>query len=247
MAEDIRRDAQLPPLLTYDPSIEASRRAAKRGLKDLKVDTKRAQRYLKQDWRTERKDLQTQRRRGLRDIGLQRSRGLRDIGYERTDTRLGLERGRADFATELDNLIHGYKVQGNEQAQNAAAAGVGGGAVAQASEAARAANLARSRQPLDTSMQRLEEDTATSLTRLGVAESDLLKDSKLARRDLKRDVRHDLALGKREMKRTRKDLATELDRAIREQRIGDVDSILQAIWSARMMEPGAFSRTGAPT
>lgn len=211
-----------PPFLTFDPAIESERRAAQRGLRDTAQDVRRAA-------RRSRRDIHTQ----LRDIHTEKKRGLQDIGFEKADVRLQRQRGRQDFNLQLDSLTRKYTQLGNTQLQAANAAGVLDSGTSAASAAARAQNFAFERTPIDIGRARLEEDTQTALERLGVQQHRLVQ-----------DVRHDRRLTKREGRQTLQDLYSQLERAIREQRIGDVDLIKQEIFDARQRNPGQFSKMG---
>jgi hypothetical protein len=94
-----------------------------------------------------------------------------------------------------------------------------------ASDAARAQNQAWARQPILQGKERLREDTLTSMQRLGTARRQLVSDARREGKRLKQDTRHDLKLARLDYNRTIRDLHIKLQRAIREQRIGDVDLI----------------------
>jgi hypothetical protein len=214
----------LPPFLASDPSIEAERRANQRGLKDILKDTHRAQRYATEDYATK-----------TGDIGRAFSRGTQDIGAEVAGINLRQARGTEDFTNNLTNLIRGFQVKGREQTQAANAAGVLDSSTAQAAAGRRAENLAIARQPLDLGLARLNEDTQLGLGRAGLAGSRLGEDTS-----------REYGLAAQDIGRTRLDLATKKRRAIREQRISNIDLINQEIFSARQLKPGAFTTTGLP-
>jgi serine phosphatase RsbU (regulator of sigma subunit) len=233
-----------PPFLSFDPAIEAERRAAIRGLRDTGQDTRIAARRAKRDLQTELKDLRVTRKRGFQDLKRDKSRSLRDIGFEKADVRLGRERGMEDFSMRLNALTRQFTQLGRSQTQAANAQGVLGGGTAAASAAAREQNLAFARQPLDIGAARLDEDARIALERLGIQAEDVRQDTTRGRKRLKQDVRHDSRLARRDYGRTLTDLYNQLERAIREQRIGDVDLIKEEIFNARQNNPGAFSKYG---
>jgi hypothetical protein len=277
-----------PPFLTYDPALEAERRASERGLQDLEKDTRIARLRARQDWRTDKSLIRRDRTRSLGDLqrdygrgvldtevdygrGVEDTergyaRGLEDIGFQRQDLNTDLQRGRQDFATQLQSLSRQYGNLGSSQRQAINASGVALGGAHAAAAKRRAANQAFDEQPIRTGQQRLEEDFATQLSRLGTTESRLGEeratslgrlgtdrslvlgrlgeDRSTTGRRLRQDFRTDLRLGRRDYRRTGRDLALELERARREQAIGDVDITHSQIFQAQQLNPGAFSKGG---
>lgn len=221
---------RLPPFLSYDPSIDAERRAQQRGLKDILKDTSRAQRYAREDLTQKQADIGRSQARGLEDIGRTYSQGAEDISTRQA-------RGMEDFNTQLTNLIRGFQQKGQQQTQTANAAGVLDPSTQAASAARRAENLAVARQPIDTGIARLGEDTARSFSRLTGS-------TQLATSRLGEDTTRDYGLAKQDYQRTGLDLTTKLRRAKREQQIGNLDLIQQAIFNARQNKPGAFDQYG---
>ena len=221
-----------PPAFSYDPSIEAQRRSQQRGLKDVLKDTHRATRYAGEDLSLKLGDINLAQNRGTQDIAQRLSRGTQDI----TQTQ---QRGMEDFGSQLTNLIRGFQIKGNEQMQAQNAAGVLDSSTAQASAARRAENLAIARAPIDTGVQRLTQDTATNLGRLQ-------QDTGTAGQRLGEDTSRNTGLAQQDYGRTTLDLATKKRRAIREQRIGNIDLIQQEIFAARQQKPGAFTTIGPP-
>lgn len=219
-------------MFSYDPSIEAERRAQQRGLKDILKDTHRARVYAGQDLSQKQADIGRTQSRGLQDINTEYTQGVQDITRRQT-------RGSEDFTTQLDNLVRGFQQKGQQQTQVANAAGVNDASTAAAAAARRAENLAVARQPIDTGRQRLAEDTATAFGRL-------TGQTGLATSRLGEDVTRDYSLAKQDHSRTIRDLLTKLRRAKREQQIGNLDLIQQEIYNARQNKPGAFTTTGAP-
>lgn len=233
-----------PPFLSYDPAIESERRAAERALRDTAQDTRIAARRARTDLRTELRDLRTTRRRGVQDIRTSRQRGLREVRYGREDTRTQFERGQQDFGLQLDSLTRRFSALGRSHTQIANAQGVLDGGTAEASAAARERNLEFAQQPIFLGQQRLTEDTERALGRLDTQAGDIRQDTKRERKRLVQDVRHDTRLTHRDYRQTLRDLHNQLQRAIREQRIGDIDLIKQEIYNARQNKPGTFNEYG---
>ena len=98
-----------PPFLASSPSLEAERRASRRGLRDLRQDLERESKYERQDIRTERKlarrgagreraDIRREAGYSLEDLGIDRARGHEDLGLQRQDLDIELGRGREDIS-----------------------------------------------------------------------------------------------------------------------------------------------------
>lgn len=203
--------------------LQAERRSIGRGLSDLLEDLRLERKYGKQDWRTSRKDLRRSKARGLYDIQHEEEGGLRSVAYGREDVQREAGRAREDFDTRLSNLITDFQQQGHQQAQAGRAVGLGGGSFRAASASARAAQLARARQPIDVGVARVGEDLTRSLARLGTEESEVRRLAQVGRKRLKQDIRHDYRLGKRDFRRSKKDIGLRRSRGIREARIGRAD------------------------
>jgi hypothetical protein len=274
---------QMPPFLSYDPTISAEQRAQERGLEDLEFDLKRGGKRAKKDYRTSRKDLKRDYGRGtedisrnlyrdLEDLGLRRSdagrdygRGVEDIGTRRSDLDTDFSRGNEDFGFQLEALGRRYNRLGQAQQQNINATGQSAGGATAAAAAKRAENQAFERRPIDTGITRLGEDytrdtgllerTGTrlgedfgsELERIGLSEGRATDDASRNQTYLNQDFRHDRGLMKRDYKWGRQDRKLEKQRGRREQAIGHQDLTQQAIWQARQMQPGTFSRLGNKT
>lgn len=223
---------KMPPFMTFPPSINAQRRAQQRGLKDILQDTGRAETMAREDAAQKGADIATSSSRGYQDIGQRYSRGVEDITQRQ-------QRGEEDFTAQLGGLIRSFQVRGREQRQAANQAGVLGGSTEQAAAARRGENLAVARRPIDVGRQRLQEDTTQGLSRLG-------EDVSIASGRLGEDTARDTRLSGVDLNRTVSDLLTKRNRAIREQRLGDIDLIQEAIFQARQMKPGAFTQYGGP-
>jgi hypothetical protein len=236
------------PDLSYDPSIEAERQAAARGLQDTTLDVKRARHQARQDFRTSRKDSRITKRRGMQDFTTQLQRGLQAIRFKRQDVKRDYRRGTQDIGLKLESLGRQYATLGDTQLQASNAAGLGTDqGTAQAAAARRIANQGFEQQPLDIALQRLGQDQTINLGRLGIEAGQLRQDTRRGRTRLKQDTRHDIHLAHRDFRRTRGDLHIQLQRARREATIGNADLLEQELFSARQLHPGAFSTTGKRT
>lgn len=233
-----------PPYLSFDPAIEAERRAAQRGLTDISQDSRIAGRRARQDFRTTIRDLNIDRRRGMGELRRGLQRGRQDIRFQRQDTRRAAQRGRQDFGLQLQAINRHFSQLAGQQVQQANAQGVLDDGTLDAASVARARNKAIARQPIDIGLQRLNQDTTTNLQRLDVQQGRLEQDTRIGRRELRQDTKHDKRLAKQDYKRTIKDLHNKLARAIREQRIGDIDLIKEEIFAARRSRPGHFTKYG---
>lgn len=130
-----------PPLPagSYDPALDAQRRAATRGLGDV------------------RQDISTGNVRDTVDYGLGREDILRDQRIAQED----YDRNRAMLQQSFQSLA-------NRQRQQAAAAGVLSGGIALEAARKRAAAQAQQQQVLDVGKQRFDENISTALGRLAL-------------------------------------------------------------------------------
>lgn len=150
-----------PPADRYDPYLDAQLAAGQRGLGDYVTDASTSNRRATEDYGFGVHDAQLGQTRGQQDIATQR-------GY-----------ATQDHQRAIDMLTRQYTQLGSAQGQQANVMGVaGGGALLQAARK-RAANETIDQQPIDTGFhrqtaaldtqgQRLNEDTGTSIARLGV-------------------------------------------------------------------------------
>ncbi len=137
-----------PAYGTYDPSLDQQERAASRGLGYLLADTQKAGERATVDYGIARGDIETQTGRSLADLLRNRAQA------------------GEDYRKQLSDLSQSYKRLANNQAQRAAAAGVQGGAAAQAAQK-RAANETADRAPIDTNYARNMDASRTAEARLG--------------------------------------------------------------------------------
>jgi hypothetical protein len=131
-----------PPPGTYDPSLDANERAAERGLLDLTQDTERAGSRAYTDVFDD-------------EVGALAELARRDTAAEE------------DYTRNVGQLARNYGILGGQQTQSARAAGVRGGALAQAA-AKRTANMAWERAPIDTGIARYRTESGVQRDRIGL-------------------------------------------------------------------------------
>lgn len=138
-----------PPAGSYDPALDAQRRAAGRGLGDLTADIGTAGTRDTVDYGLSREEIQRNQSRGLEDLTQSRDRGLQDIDRN------------------VQMLQRNYARLGDQQRQSINAAGLGGGGAALQAASKRTANEAFDQAPLDQARTRIGEDFTRQSTRLG--------------------------------------------------------------------------------
>ncbi len=230
-----------PPYLSYDPAIEAERRAAQRGLSDTILNTKVSAKRARQDKRGQIKDIKVSKRRGVQDLRTDKRRTLRGIRENRQDVKLKSRRGFQDFNLQLQSLTRHFTQLGRQQTQVANAQGVLDEGTASAGASARAANQRIAEKPIHIGQRRLGQDTNIALQRIREQAGDTRFDFKRGLHRLKQDTHHDIHIARQDYRRTIFDLHTSLQQAIREQRIGDADLIQQEIYNARQNHIGSPS------
>lgn len=234
-----------PPPYTYDPAIDAERRAIERGLEDTLRDTALERKYARKDFKVDRRSDKLQKRRTLADLLRESRRGTQDIGLRTADVQQRAARGQADFTSQLQDLSRRFNTLGQNQAQNANAAGVLEGGTMRAAAAKRASNEALAQAPILTASQRLGQDTQTALNRLAIDQTRLNQDIGQDRFQTRQDFRFNRRLAGRDLNRDLTQLKLERQRAKREALIGDTDLLSQAIYQARANRPGVFSKSGS--
>ena len=148
-----------PPPGTYDPTIDANRDAAGRGLFDLRQDTERGNTRAGNDLSL------AVGADGQSGVGQQKAWSLADNMRTRTRTQ-------EDYGTATANLGRQYGNLGRSQAQQAQQAGVvGGGALADAL-LKRTANQGREQAGLDTTRDRSLADLLQSDDRIDKSAKD---------------------------------------------------------------------------
>lgn len=166
-----------PPSGTYDPSIDASERAAQRGYHDVQSDTSKQNVRSAADFSTQMQDIGRQRDYGLADILRSETRGGQDLATQRTGVERDFGRGMADLLTartrgtedynaSVGTLNRNYQRLGSSQAQALTAGGAGGGGAFEQAQAKRTANQAIDRAPLDANYGRFMADSQQSQQRL---------------------------------------------------------------------------------
>lgn len=233
----VRPGASPIPPFAADPSIEAERRAAFRGLQDTAQDLRISSHQAKRDTRTTVRDTRVQKHRGMQDLASQLRRGRQDIGFEKHGQKIEFGRTKEDFSTKLQNLVRQFTVQGQEQTQAANVQGVLDEGTSAASAAARSKNFAVARQPLDIARRRAGEDYKRNLFEYQREGARLTQDVRRGRGRLSQDTHHDIRLARQDLHRTLRSNTLQRQRSIREQAIGNADLIQQEIWAARQSNP----------
>lgn len=235
---------QLPPFMSYDPSISAEIRANQRGIQDINQDYRTQKRIDRQDYRQTRKDIRqdfTRSRSDLKFGARQARRGFREKG---TDVRQANQRGAQDFRLQLADTFRKYGIQASNQSQMANARGVGEGGTLAASAAKRAENQALDVGKLTLARERQKEDIATTLQRLGKDRAEFGVKYGRERKRLREDTGRSKKLAKRDFRRTRRAARRENSRANREAYFSQLDLTQSAIYNARQTNPGAFNKYG---
>lgn len=233
------------PWGSYDPSIEAQLQASRRGLADLRQDTRIANRWSRKDFRQRMADSRQGWQRTRFDLGQQRQRGLQRFRFQRQDLQRDAGRAREDFATRLQGISRQFGQQAVSQQQAQNAAGTLSGGTGAAAAAKRAENQRFAEQPIHTAASRMEQDLSTKLGRVQVGENQLRQDFATRLNRGRQDVRRDRKLSRQDYRRdrfTRNKI--KLSRGIREQKAGESDLLAQKIDSARQRNPGAFGKFG---
>lgn len=238
---------QPPPFMSYDPSIDAEIRANQRGLQDQEQDFTTQRKIDRQDKRQSLHDIQRSFDRGRQDIKTDLHRGMRAIGQKREDIHQTAQRGAEDFGIRLNTMFRKYGIEATNQAQTANARGVGEGGTLAAAQQKRDTNMGIERGALELARSRQQEDIHTALTRLGIDQGELRTDIKRTKKRLGQDTGRETKLTKRDFKRTRREARRGLNRARREAAISEIDLTQQAIYNARQLNPGAFSKYGKKT
>lgn len=226
------------PQYTFDPALEYQRGTQARGLLDQGDDALIAARQLRRDSRTQLKDIRYAARTGRQDIARNLERGLEGVGFKKEDVRTKRARGREDFGRQLDLLTRKYQQLAGVQRQQGNAYGTLGGGTSEASAVARARNEQIAADTINTNLARLEEDSTLNLGRLSGQAEDYREDALRAQQRLRRDRRHDVRLTKRGQKGELRRLRRELNRAVREQRFGDIALRQQQIYQKKQNRPG---------
>lgn len=235
-----------PPYLTYDPGLDAQRRALQRGVEQAEQDFETQRRIDRQDYKQTKKDIKRDAKRGRQDIRTDLRRGR--VGYQqkREDIERSRRRGEQDFQQRLGTMFLRYGIKARVQSQSANAQGVADAGTLGASNAARAANLARDKGVLDLAHSRQQQDLGTALARTNLAQSQFVSDIQRSKTRLGQDTKRSKKLAGRDFRRARRAARRELVRAQLEAAIGQTDITQQMIYQAQQTNPGAVDKYGNP-
>jgi len=230
--------------MSFDPALEAQRRAAQRGLEDTEADITTKRHFGERDMSLALRGIRINASRKRADTNREFGRGEQRLANQETDTKTDAGRQQEDFHTRLADIGRQFAELGQRQGEGANAAGVNDAGTAAASAAARGRNQVIAEAPIHTAEGRLQEDLMTTLDRIAQAHGNLESDrdrtlNRLTQdRDIQRREVH------REAGRSLFGLGREEERAKREGAITDTDLLEQEIFAARQSHPGAFSKTG---
>lgn len=234
-----------PPSMTFDPALEAQRRAAQRGLEDTEADVKTKRHYAEKDLALALRGIRTNTTRHRQDLNRSFDRGNQKLANQESDTRRNAERQEQDFHTRLADIGRQFAELGHRQGEGANVAGVNDAGTAAASAAARGQNQVRAEAPIHTAEGRLHEDLMTALERIATAHGQLEADHGLGINRLKQDRNIQRREAHRETGRSDFGYRREEERARREAAIADTNLLEEEIYQARQNHPGAFGITGA--
>jgi hypothetical protein len=152
-----------PPIPSgyYDPSLDAQRGSASRGLLYTEQDVGTQGRYAQQDWGWGQEDIGRDYTRGMEDMTTGRDRGLQDITRDRGYAKTDYDRG-------VEMLTRNYGQLGRQQGEQQRRYGVtSGGGIGLLAAAKRAENMGLERRDIDTGYQRQVEGFDTGERRIG--------------------------------------------------------------------------------
>lgn len=231
-----------PPPLSFDPSIEAQRRASQRGLEDTEGDIATKEHFGEKDLDQALRDIRTKTSRSRGDINRNAFRAGRTLDSQEQDANTRGRRANEDFDTQLANIGRQFAQLGHRQGEAANAAGVNDAGTTAASGAARAGNQRLAEAPIGVARGRTNEDLATALARIGTGRSDLGEDQTRSLTQLTQDRNRDRNLTKQERGREEFTNQRTEERARREGAISDVDLLTQEIYAARAEHPAVFKQ-----
>lgn len=234
-----------PPLGTYDPGLDAQVRASRRGLLDLRFDTKVATKRRRRDFGTQRMLTMRDFQRDTQDIGFRRSDVETDFSRDLYDLAVNEQRGTEDYQRALGALDRRYGILAEQQAEQQAVAQVRGGAAQQAAQK-RAANQLYERTPIDIGYQRQTADIGLRRGRLGENRQTALQRLGISEGRLGQDLTSRLGLMGLENRRTKFDARHKLSRAKREQGFYEQDVTQQAYFQAHQFDPSIKFPSIAP-
>lgn len=237
----------LPPFMSYDPSINAEIRANQRGIEDINQDFQTQKKIDRQDYRQTSKDIRRGFNRGRTDLKFGAKQARRGFSEKRSDIRQTAQRGREDFRLQLGETFRKYGIVASNQAQQSNARGVGEGGSLAAGAAIRSENQARDVGKLELARSRQQEDIATALQRLGKDQREFGTEYGRTRERLRQDTARSKKLAGRDFRRTRRSARRENNRANREAYFSQLDLTQSAIYNARQTNPGSFNKYGRKT
>ena len=233
-----------PPSMSYDPALEAQRRAAQRGLEDTEADVKTKQHYAERDLGLALRGIRINTGRKRFDANTEFQRGSTKLANQESETRQDAERQGQDFQTRLADIGRQFSELGTRQGEASNAAGVSDAGTAAASAAARSQNQGQAEAPIHVAQGRLQEDLMTALDRIAQSRGYLNQDHGLYLNRLATDRDINRREARRETGRNLFGLNREDQRAKREGAIANADLLEQEIFQARQNHPGAFTQTG---
>jgi hypothetical protein len=229
-----------PPPLSFDPSIEAERRAAVRGYEDTGEDIASKEHFGQRDLAHALAKLKTSRIRGTQDISRSAERGRQKLDYQESDAQTKAARAREDFNTQLSGIARQFANLGHRQVEGANAAGVLDQGTLAAGAAARGVNQGLAEAPIHTAQGRLEEDLATALGRIGTARGEVGQDEQRGLTRLGQDVTRERKSAQRERGREHFENQRTKGRAKREEEFSQVDLLAKEIYASRAEHPAIF-------
>jgi len=184
-----------PPAFTFDPALAAKQREAGLQEEHNLEDIKTKQHFDTTDFHTALHNLTTEDKRNRQKFGLEEERGGEKIGREvasgneklaneEADTENNAARQYQDFATKRQEIGRQFGELATRQAEAQNAGGTLDQGTSAAAAAARARNQQIAEAPIATSEQRLGEDLATALGRIGTAREKLGTESDRERAEL---------------------------------------------------------------
>lgn len=232
------------PYGSYDPAIQAQLEASRRGLADLRQDTKIANKWAKKDFGQSMFDIGRNWRRSKFDLKTSFGRENQKIKFQRQDLRQDRSRANEDFATRVRSIGRQFGQLGVSQEQARNAAGTLDGGTAAAAARKRAENQQLALAPISVAQGRMEEDFATKMGRIQIGQNQLRQDFATKMRRGRQDVGRSRKLTKQDYRRDKFTRGLKLSRGIREQKAGEADLLAQKIDSARQRHPGVFDKYG---
>jgi hypothetical protein len=229
-----------PPFLTYNPEIEAKRRAAQRGLEDTEENVKTKLHFGHRDLLQALQNIHVGAARHRQDIGRESQRGQQKLSFEEQDAKTRAARANQDFDSQLANIGRQFAQLGHRQSEGANAAGVNDAGTQAAASAARGRNQSLAEAPVNTARERTNEDLYTALSRIAGARGELEQDAGRSLTRLGQDTHRERRLAGRQYGREGFEGKREVGRARREQAISNIDLLTQEVYNARAEHPAAF-------